>query len=516
MKGSWFIFAGYEAHEDDCRWRAPAWHANEGCQEPLELPPWLSLLQGRRTLTDLTIYSTRVVLDDPLRIAARMKISGRWITEVTESPRAEPLPATSISAAPSSRRHSSTATPTSPWRPSAGSERARISRATWSRICSFASSPRWIRRTSALSRGWARTNRCCRAWAWCGITTTAGRPWPKPWSTRAYPVWWPPRCRISRGRALPTGRPSAATRSIAESARFANAGVVAALGPHATDTVSAALWQRVRDLAVSHALPVHVHLAQSHEEYQRSLGIDGSTPLEQLARQGLLEDLPKLLLVHDLFVTEADLGRLDPRRHVLGCCPFSQLRFAFPADPLAWINAGIPFVVGTDCAPSNDSMDLQKELRLLAGMHGYATTFSPEHAEFRASGAAGHLAAHRARRFQDSAPLREVPRLESVWSVPGALHSALPCGRLRAGHLAHLVHVDLNHPAFWPATNPLSALALGDTTGAIHSMMLSGRFVGEPGRFPASVRESAEYREALREADQRLKTLLGRLGIPMP
>ncbi len=27
MKGSWFIFSGFEAHEDDCRWRAPDWHA---------------------------------------------------------------------------------------------------------------------------------------------------------------------------------------------------------------------------------------------------------------------------------------------------------------------------------------------------------------------------------------------------------------------------------------------------------------------------------------------------------
>ncbi len=26
MKGSWFIFSSYEAHEDDCRWRAPSWH----------------------------------------------------------------------------------------------------------------------------------------------------------------------------------------------------------------------------------------------------------------------------------------------------------------------------------------------------------------------------------------------------------------------------------------------------------------------------------------------------------
>jgi len=27
MKGSWFIFTEFEAHPDDCRWRAPDWHA---------------------------------------------------------------------------------------------------------------------------------------------------------------------------------------------------------------------------------------------------------------------------------------------------------------------------------------------------------------------------------------------------------------------------------------------------------------------------------------------------------
>ena len=28
MKGSWFIFATFEAHPDDCRWRAPDWHGS--------------------------------------------------------------------------------------------------------------------------------------------------------------------------------------------------------------------------------------------------------------------------------------------------------------------------------------------------------------------------------------------------------------------------------------------------------------------------------------------------------
>jgi sulfatase modifying factor 1 len=30
MKGSWFIFGIKEAHLDDCRWRAPSWHDEEG------------------------------------------------------------------------------------------------------------------------------------------------------------------------------------------------------------------------------------------------------------------------------------------------------------------------------------------------------------------------------------------------------------------------------------------------------------------------------------------------------
>jgi hypothetical protein len=29
MKGSWFIFDRYRAHQDWCRWRAPFWHGTK-------------------------------------------------------------------------------------------------------------------------------------------------------------------------------------------------------------------------------------------------------------------------------------------------------------------------------------------------------------------------------------------------------------------------------------------------------------------------------------------------------
>jgi hypothetical protein len=33
MKGSWFIFDAYRAHEDWCRWRAPFWHGSRVMDE---------------------------------------------------------------------------------------------------------------------------------------------------------------------------------------------------------------------------------------------------------------------------------------------------------------------------------------------------------------------------------------------------------------------------------------------------------------------------------------------------
>ena len=33
MKGSWFIFAKYSAHNDDCHWRAPFWHGTKVMSE---------------------------------------------------------------------------------------------------------------------------------------------------------------------------------------------------------------------------------------------------------------------------------------------------------------------------------------------------------------------------------------------------------------------------------------------------------------------------------------------------
>lgn len=309
----------------------------------------------------------------------------------------------------------------------------------------------------------------------------------------------------------------ATTEAIADDPKLAAAGVFAACGPHATDTVSDTLWRRIADLAERRALPIHAHVAQSIEEYQRAVERNGCTPVEWLDRLGVLTAGPGMLLVHGLYVTEADLARLGPG-NTLCYCPFSQLQFGFPAAVEGWWKAGIPFAVGTDCGASNDSMSVQQELRLLASGRAFAVAPSAAGARFRATGdldEARELDALRRRRRDEQQALADPHTLlDTIWRVPGALHPALRAGELRRGARASLCIWDADDPAFWPRTSPVRALTMGDIGRGLWGLMVNGRWIGERGAVRASLLARDDWREARAEADGRLQALAKRVGLP--
>lgn len=296
----------------------------------------------------------------------------------------------------------------------------------------------------------------------------------------------------------------AADRSLAER------GVVAALGPHASDTVSDALWGRVHRVAVEHELPWHAHVAQTIEEYRRSFERSRRSPIARLHQLGVLDEVPHAVLVHGIYVSSDDLELLDRDNHTLGFCPFSQLQFVFPAQVSAWTDAGMRWLVATDCAASNDSMNVQQELRLVAGLRMTPTTASPEYERFRRTGdieAAEAVQRHRQADFDRYSRLAEPDFLLSrVWSVPGAMHPKLPVGVLASGTLANIAVWNPSHPSLWPCADPLRALVMCDAAVALEWMMVAGRWIGSRGRYRESLLGD-EYRDALREANRRLELL---------
>ncbi|HEX6242522.1 MAG TPA: amidohydrolase family protein [Polyangiales bacterium] len=304
-----------------------------------------------------------------------------------------------------------------------------------------------------------------------------------------------------------------ATLAIAREARYRDAGVFAALGPHATDTVSPALFRRVAELAAQERLPVHLHLAQSYDELVRLEKREGRSPLALLLREGVLQRAPHVVMAHALFSSEAELRTLDHDRHTLVFCPSSQLQFAFPAAVPLWSALGCRWAIATDCASSNDSMNLQKELRLAAGAASAAVTGSIGYSRFLERGRIQDAEETWQRRREDNA--RFAPHADSerllgrVWHEPGSMHPGVLVGSIEPGALANLAIWDPEHPAFWPSDDPLRALAFGDTTQALFALYVAGKAIGTPGDFVHSIISTGAYRDARREAQERLRKLMG-------
>ncbi|MCB9736129.1 MAG: amidohydrolase family protein [Deltaproteobacteria bacterium] len=300
----------------------------------------------------------------------------------------------------------------------------------------------------------------------------------------------------------------AATIAIGGDAALADAGVFAAFGPHATDTVSPTLFLRIAGLAEQHALPVHVHVAQSLDEVERVHERHGISPYELLARSGLYDAAPRTLLIHNIFATSAELAALPRERVALGFCPHSKQIFAWMPDVGTWQGLGLPWFVATDCAASNDATNVQRDLRAAAGLRTAGLATSAAHRAFVAEGGVERARAAWDERVRERAATRwlgdTTALLSRVWSVPGGLHPAFRAGVIEAGALANLCVWDVEHPAFWPGRDPLRALAMSDTTNALVNVMSAGRWLGEHGRYHASVVGSDAYREARVEATRRL------------
>jgi 5-methylthioadenosine/S-adenosylhomocysteine deaminase len=345
------------------------------------------------------------------------------------------------------------------------------------------------------------------------------------------------------------------TAEIAADAELRAKGVFAALGPHATDTVSDALWERI--LKTAHecgGLPVHTHVGQSIHEFhavaQRSGGL---TPMANLERLGVLRSGLPMMIVHAQFATASDFALLDPARHAVVSCPFSHALFSFPSPVPSWLEAGAAIACGTDAAASNDCMNVQKELRLLGGLASLTATYSSELSDFWHSPAAAAIAQSAAaggdapeagadpghaelatladalfakrQAAHGSAASRTLRQpsslLRTVWETPGRLHPHFTAGVLEARALANIVAWDLTHPNMWPASDVLSSLVMCDAVPAISSMMVAGRWIGrEPDvtdapDFRRSLLDSAEYRHAREDADSRLAELLERADIKL-
>ncbi|MCR4412819.1 MAG: amidohydrolase family protein [Thermoguttaceae bacterium] len=161
----------------------------------------------------------------------------------------------------------------------------------------------------------------------------------------------------------------------------------AGLAPHAPYTVRRCVLQRAAALCRTRGAPIAFHLAESREEIE--LLRTGAGPLRAFLEEAgaysgefgrlrpldflqVLDDAPKVLVIHGNYLDDEEIAFLADRRQrmAVAYCPRTHARFGHDPFPLAkMLSAGVSLSLGTDSRASSPDLNLWAEVQCAAARH---------------------------------------------------------------------------------------------------------------------------------------------------
>jgi len=228
-----------------------------------------------------------------------------------------------------------------------------------------------------------------------------------------------------------------------------------ALAPCSPFSVTRDLMRAAADLASTHDLCLHTHLAETKDEEDWCREAFGCTPVDYLQEVGWLEQ--RTWLAHGIWFSDAEIGRLGAG-HVGVChCPSSNMILASGTCRVPALEAaGLKVGLGVDGSASNDGSDLLGEVRQAFLLQRLV---------------------HGAERISHLDALR--------WATAGsaACLGRSDIGRLAVGAQADLTLCRLDELRYSGAGDPLAALVLCGGAKA-DRVMVQGRWIVEDGTLP--------------------------------
>lgn len=229
--------------------------------------------------------------------------------------------------------------------------------------------------------------------------------------------------------------------------------IKAALSVHAIYTNTEKALCYMSDLAKKHGALMHIHLSETLTENQDCIRQHGKTPTQYLEDLGFFQN--PTIAAHGVFLNEEDLDILKKRGVMIVHNPDSNLKLGSGIAPLAqMLEKGIPVMLGTDGASSNNNLNMFEEMHLAAVVH---------------NGAA-----------------QNPVQVKAYDALKMACRSDLlgfNSGQLLPGKRADIIAVDVSRPHFQPMLNPVSNLVYSAQGGDVQYVFSSGELLYQNGEF---------------------------------
>ncbi len=248
---------------------------------------------------------------------------------------------------------------------------------------------------------------------------------------------------------------------------------------------SADLHAGSRALAEELGVGTTYHIASSIEEARVSERKYGVWPVTRLAQIGALG--PNLVLAHVVALQEDEVDLLAAAGTKVAFCPGTSLKVAKGATRIGrypeLIDAGVTVALGCDGTSAAGSLDLMRQMYLVAGLFKDA------------------------RLDPSLVPARQAIRMATIEGAKALLWDD-EIGSLEEGKRADLILFDLHDVEWVPCHDPVQALVYSATPRSLRTVLVDGRVVLDDGRV-TTVDEPA----LLTEARERARAIVERSGI---
>ncbi|MCP4690375.1 MAG: amidohydrolase [Desulfobacterales bacterium] len=220
---------------------------------------------------------------------------------------------------------------------------------------------------------------------------------------------------------------------------------------HSPYTCSSRTLKAAKAAASERGLVFQIHAAETKSERDQITSEHGVSPIQYLDRLGLLDE--KTLLVHCVWVDDADMKLMADRGANAAHCPESNMKLGAGVAPIPTMMAGgVPVGLGTDGCASNNDMDLLREMDVAAKLHK-AIALDPT--------------------------VMSAEEVLKMATINGARAIGLDkiIGSLEPGKQADVIIIDARKPHLTPMYNPVSHVVYAAAGSDVRDVIAAGRIL---------------------------------------
>jgi 5-methylthioadenosine/S-adenosylhomocysteine deaminase len=222
---------------------------------------------------------------------------------------------------------------------------------------------------------------------------------------------------------------------------------------HSLYACSAGTLTAAKRMADKHGLLFQIHVAETRTENENIREQHRTSPVGYLDRLGLIG--PNCLLVHCVWIDDADMAVIAERKAAVSHNPESNMKLAAGIAPLTRMHtAGVTVGIGTDGCASNNTLDLFQAMDITAKLHKVHDMDST------------------------AADARTILRM-ATRDGARAIGMEAEIGSLEVGKKADLIIVDICQPHLVPMYHPVSHAVYAAKGSDVKTVIIDGHPVVE-------------------------------------